>query len=290
MKYLLILLMSFNLFASECEKGSISSIFYQPLTKDLSVVDWEVNFQKMNEERIDTLILQWSRYGSKNFLEEKNWLENILNKAKKYKVKVVVGLYGDENYFKTLENTSTNKKSYLEELKEINIAQAKSINEIAKNYSSFYGWYVYDEINDKAFRSHKNQEYLRDYLIELATSLDSINTKPLYLSGYFTMQMDPVDFAVMFAFITQYKYTVLLQSGIGAGLVNEYESQIYMNEFRKNYKLDFFPIAESFKIEDSKTKKISKKLLCKQVQMLQKSTQKQSVSVFSLRYFFDTNI
>jgi len=286
MRYLL-LLFSISLLATDCSEYKIHSLFYQPLVKDLKNLNWDKKFQQMKDKKIDTLILQWTQYGQYNFLQQDKWLKNILENAQKNNIKIIIGLYADENYFNTLQDDATNIEKYLNELKNKNIKQAKQIFKISKKYNSFFGWYIYDEINDTFFRSKSKQLLLHNYLTHLASQLKNIKEKPLYLSGYFSMAMDPSDFAVMFSYITAQQYTVLLQSGVGAKLVNMRESSIYMDAFYKSYNADFIPIVESFNIVQGKAKRISQDDRCNQMKMLEKSTKQKSFSLFSMRYFLE---
>jgi len=289
MKYLLLLCISIYLSAIECSNYKVHSLFYQPLTKDAHI-QWKKKFRQMNNQNIDTLILQWSQYGTYNFLDNKEWLNTILDEASQHNIKVIIGLYADENYFKTLKNDTTDIAQYLNTLKTKNLQQANKIFTQAAKYRSFYAWYIYDEINDLYFRSKSKQLLLHNYLADLAKGLKKISQKPLYISSYFSMAMEPNDFAIMLSYLSSQQYTVLLQSGVGAQLVNLRESAIYMQAFYKHYDTPFIPIVESFKIVDTKTLAISQKSRCKQMKMLEKSTKHKSFSIFSMRYFFDDGL
>ena len=83
------------------QQPPITSIFYQPLLKDK--INWNSTFKKLQQAQIETIILQWSRFGVVDFMKKDIWLKTILSYAQKYNIKVIVGLYGDDNYFKMLE-------------------------------------------------------------------------------------------------------------------------------------------------------------------------------------------
>ena len=284
-----VVLLSFVLLISSCslekkEQAPIGFLFYQPLLRDK--IDWDKSFQKMNESKIDRLILQWSRFGVVDFLKDDKWLVEILQNAQKHNIKVIIGLYGDDRYFKKLENKKTNTKKYLNQLESINISQAQKIYTIAKSYSSFDGWYIYDEIDDTNFIKPNKENYLKLYLQSIADKLDNISKKPTYISGYFSNHIAPKEFVQMFLNITQKRYIVLVQSGIGANLVDTQNSIKYMQEFSKSFKGEFIPIVEGFKIIDSKPIAIDFLSLQKQIKVLQNSSQIEQVALFSLRYFF----
>lgn len=266
----------------------IHSIFYQPLLKDQ--MDWDATFKKLEEAEIESLILQWSKFGVVDFLKEEAWLKEILSKADKYHLKVVVGLYGDNNYFKTLENRDTNVEIYLEKLMVQNIIQAKKIYHIAKAYDSFEGYYIYDEIDDTNFIEEQRQHYLKNYLQTMAGLIKSISGHQLYISGYFSKNISAEKYATMLSNVTAENYTLLLQSGIGAGLVDANSSSRYMERFKNEFKGEFIPIVEGFQSKNSKIEAIDFSKLEHQINLIQQSAQSQELSLFSLRYFVDERL
>jgi hypothetical protein len=271
--------LSFNLWAGGCKNTPINSIFYQPLLKDDGVINLDKSIKILSSLGIKQLILQWSRHGDVDFSQKDDYLESILKIAQDNNIKVVIGLYADDKYFEVIKNKNTDFESYFQRLKSENIQQAKRVYSIAKKYNNFDGWYIYDEIDDKHFRDKKIQNYLNEYLISMAHDLDGISKQNIYISGYFTGQMEPEDFAIMFSYITQGKYIVMLQSGIGAGLVSQVESKIYMSEFYKFYHFKYIPISEVFGM--------SFEAFVKQNDMLKETSNKRKIAAFSLRYFIE---
>ena len=266
----------------------IHSLFYQPLLEDN--INWEVTFQKLHQVDIKKVILQWSKFGVVDFVKDDKWLKEILSSAQKYNIKVIVGLYGDNNYFKVLENRNTDIKLYLSSLYKKNIKQAEKIYTIAKNYSSFDGYYIYDEVDDRNFIEIERQKYLKEYLQTLADSIAKISNHCLYISGYFSKNISPIDYVNMFSEITQKKYTLLLQSGIGAGLVDFNTTILYMKTFTKEFKGKFTPIIEGFILKELKIQPTDFKSLKREVDLIKKSTNNSKLSLFSLKYFLDKEL
>ena len=273
---------------TEVTPTPIETIFYQPLLKDN--MDWDRTFKQLQQAHIKKLVLQWSKFGVVDFLKQDQWLKTILTYAQKYQIKVIIGLYGDKNYFKTLENRTTNIPKYLKTLKAQNIVQARKIYTIAQYFDSFDGYYVYDEIDDTNFREQERQVYLKEYLQTLSLSLNNISTHPIYISGYFSNKMNPIDYANMFSNITQNNYIVLLQSGIGANLVNSGQSVRYIQIFSENFKGLFLPIIESFKMEEDQIKAIDFDSLNRQIKLINSTIRNKPMALFSLRYFLDEKV
>ena len=272
----------------EPKKAPIAMVFYQPLLQDK--MDWNSNFKKFHQAGVKTIILQWSKFGVVDFLRDDKWLKNILHNAQRHHIKVVVGLYGDDKYFKTLEKKETNVEIYLNSLLHKNILQAKKIYKIAQKYNAFSGYYIYDEIDDTNFIDRNKEKYLTAYLKSMAKSLKKISSHRLYISSYFSQHM-PIDEYINFiSNITNTRYTLLLQSGIGANLVNAKESSRYMKIFSKKFKGAFIPIVESFKMNKGKIKAIDIESLNKQIDILSKSSNNSKLALFSLRYFLEDEL
>ncbi|MBU1667877.1 DUF4434 domain-containing protein [bacterium] len=287
---LLIVLRSSFVMKDQANSAPIVSLFYQPLLKDEGKMEWEHIFKEMDICQIEQLVLQWSQHGVVDFVKDDKWLEEILSQAQKYNIKVIIGLYADDKYFKILENPHTNLEDYLEYLQKTNIEQAQKIYTIAKNYDAFDGWYIYDEIDDTNFATAKRQEALKKYLQALAYSLEQIAKYPIYISGYFSNHMSAEVYTKMFSDITQKKYTVFLQSGIGAQLVDDTNSSSYMQEFHQNFTGKFIPIVEGFTFNDGKIIAIDFDRLEQQINLLKNSSNIEQLSLFSLRYFFDEKL
>ncbi len=268
------------------KKVPITSIFYQPLLKDK--MDWDSIFKKLQKAHIKTLILQWSRFGEVDFLKNRRWLEKILSNGQKYNIDVIVGLYGDDRYFKKIENRKLNIKSYLKLLRTENIIQAKRVYSIAKDYSSFKGYYIYDEID---YINFKNREkVLKRYLKELNKSIKEISNHQIYISAYFSKNISEVNYAKMLSNVISKDYILFLQSGIGANLVDSNISSRYMKIFSKEFKGIFIPIVEAFSIKKSKIEPIDFNSLKRQIYIIKESTKSSNISLFSLRYFLDKKI
>jgi hypothetical protein len=282
------------LFFTACQKETLAirepihSIFYQPLLKDK--MDWEQNFKKLNEAHIQSIILQWSKFGVVDFIQDEQWLKTILSTAQKENIKVIVGLYGDNNYFKVLEDKNVNLQSYFQELHHKNIEQAQKIYTIAKEYPSFDGYYIYDEIDDTQFIDSQREAYLKFYLQSMADDIALISPHQLYISGYFSKHISASNYANMFSNILQNRYILLLQSGIGAKLVNYEESIKYMEYFNREYKGQFIPIVEAFRYKDDKLEAVDLLSLKKEIELLSKSVNGSKLTLFSLRYFLDKTL
>jgi len=104
------------------------------------------------------------------------------------------------------------------------------------------------------------------------------------------MHMNPKKYCTMMSDITNKEYTLLLQSGIGANLVNSKISAQYAQTFQQEFQGKFIPIIEAFKFKNSKIQAIDFLSLKRQIDLLTASNKHPSLSLFSLRYFLNEKL
>jgi len=282
--------MSEKSFFSEDASAPVDSLFYQPLLKDKGKIEWDNVFKQMNECEINQLILQWSKHGVVDFTQNKIWLQNILSLAEKYQVEVVIGLYSDDKYFKVIENSRNNLRDYFQRHLRKNIQHAEQVYAIARDYKSFAGWYLYEEIDDLNYQDYSRQFALKEYLQSMAKALKTISVRSLYVSGFYSNRMTPCVYSDMLDNVIQQEYKLLLQSGIGAKLVDVEESVQYIQSFANNYKGEFTPIVEAFIVGESNITAMDFASLNRQIELVQKNAMREKVSLFSLRYFLHSTL
>jgi len=149
---------------------------------------------------------------------------------------------------------------------------------------------LYDEIDDYNFKSNMRQKYLKLYLENISTAILKISRHKLYVSGFFSNHMSPQLYASMLSTVIENRYTLLLQSGIGANLVDANKSSHYMKVFAKEYNGDFIPIVEGFVVQKSQIEAVDFTRLKKEIEILQNSSNRTSLTLFSLRYFLDRKL
>jgi len=284
-KKLSILLLFVLLLFSACQKRrEVKYLFYQPLLKDK--IEWERVFFTMHSLGLKILILQWSRYDMVDFIKNKVWLEKILEEAKVQNIQVVVGLYGDNRYFKNIEDKKLNLPIYFDKLYKINIQQAQKIYKVAKNFSNFSGWYFVEEVDDLNFKEKRREKALKVYWKRLSCEIDKVADRAIYLSAFYGQNSSPQEYAEMLNRVVPKGVHLLLQSGIGAKLVNLKESKNYMQKFKMSYKGEFSPIVELFTIGKKEIIAMEATLVQKQIEFLRDNQIGNSIALFSLRYLF----
>jgi len=281
MKFFLTFLFSLFLFANaqELEK----SIMYQPQEKDFIYPNWGSKFKLLSQQGFKTVIIQWTSYGTHCFYERHPfWIKSIMKYAKQYNMKIIFGLYADPDYFKKIGNHRTDIENYLQKLYRLNLETARILSLQLDKDKAFKGWYIYDEINDEAWQDIVRGKALKAYLHQLDHALDSLTpNKKIMISAYFSNKTAPEEYVKLLNETLPEKWILLLQSGVGAGLVTPQKCQTYFKAFSKAYDHQWFPIIELFSLS-GKIPKANYDIYLKQYNCRNKND-----IFFSWRYFFD---
>jgi len=284
MKYILIFSLLFSfVFSSSIEK---KAIIYQPQEQDFIFMNWEKKLQTLSHYGFKTLILQWTKYGNHNFTQKHpQWISTLLKASKKHHIKIFFGLYADPLYFKTLENDQLNIEKYLDKLYHANIDLAKKLDKQIHDHEAFGGWYIYDELNDGTWQKKSWQQPLKRYLEKLYLSLQKLSKeKKILISTYFNGDIAPAEYVMLLNRLIPEDMVLLLQSGVGAGLITPKECSAYYKAFLEHSIHQWYPIIELFSIKNNTVKADFKRFKEQDI-----CHTKQTNVYFSLRYFFKHN-
>ncbi|WP_295419563.1 DUF4434 domain-containing protein [Sulfurovum sp.] len=255
---------------------------YQPQEKDFIYPNWESRFKLLSQQGFKTVIIQWSSYGTHRFYEKHPfWIKSIMKYAKQYNMEIIFGLYADPDYFKKIENHRTEIKNYLQKLYRINVATARRLSLQLDKDKAFKGWYIYDEINDEAWQDAVRGKALKAYLYQLDHALNSLTPdKKIMISAYFSSKTAPEEYVKFLNETLPEKWILLLQSGVGAGLVTPQKCQTYFKTFSAAYHHQWFPVIELFSFS-GEIPKADYEIYEKQYNCRNKN-----YILFSWRYFF----
>ncbi len=259
------------------------SLFYQPQAGDFNTTDWEARIAQLHDEGGKSLILQWSRYGSYDFdAKHPRWLTRLFDAARKAHIGIYVGLYSDPAYFQKLQTGDLNTTRYLHTLY---LEQAKTVMHLREKVagkSAFSGWYMPEEIDDLVWQSPQREEALRRYLQKMAQLLEiATPDKEVCISAFFAAHSSPQQFAKTLERTIPEKWTLLLQSGVGAGLVTEETCERYMRYFQQHYRGRWRPVIELFSFHDQNPEANFAVLKA------QEGCFSDAPVLFSWRYYFD---
>lgn len=198
---------------------------------------WNQLFDCLRRAGIDHLVVQWSVYGDEAFYSSSAWkrvpntpLETILNLADSYRMKVLVGLVHDNDYWSSIERDSASVSSYLRNLRIRSTRSAKELVPILQRHPSVEGWYISGEIDDVNWRSPEPRHLLFDYTGGVASDLRTLRPgMTIAISAFSQAQSSPQGFRQFWdEFFRRTSIdTVLFQDGVGVNKLNLREVPIY---------------------------------------------------------------
>jgi hypothetical protein len=212
------------------------TLFYQPLLKDLKQFDCPKVCSIVKAKGYDQIIVQWSRYGTTDFWQN-GWLPKVAETANNQAIGLVVGLYGDPGYFKRIESFDPSAihwvDHYFATLRKHHLAVAETVIRNLKK-TNLSGWYLPEEIDDLHFRESALFHALLKHLRSIKQSLQAIQPLPIHISAFFGGYMSPEAFAERVAQIESMGIRVWLQTGVGAGLADPVESELYLKAIARH--------------------------------------------------------
>ncbi|MBY5924719.1 MULTISPECIES: DUF4434 domain-containing protein [unclassified Halomonas] len=174
--------------AAHASAYSTPILFYQPQNHDelLTRERWQTLWQQAADHGVDTLIVQWTRYGDDTFGGAEGWLADALVEAERQGLELILGLHQDPAYYDTLPDNAR-FAHYWYQLLARSAAQQQAI--LQQWPLTPVGWYLPQELDDWLFRDPG----VRDELVSQLASASTALAGPLHLSmfsgGFVTPQV-----------------------------------------------------------------------------------------------------
>lgn len=165
------------------------ALFYQPQSRDgrLSAAQWQGLWRATRQAGVDTLIVQWSRYGDEDFGGADGWLRASLTQAAQAGLGLVLGLQHDPQYFSRAADAE-GLPFYWQRLfagyRQQQVALAAWQLPVA-------GWYLPAELDDRSLGSPA----LRAAFVTQLRSFRQGQTLPLHLSAFSAGRLSPAAYA-----------------------------------------------------------------------------------------------
>ena len=260
------------------------TIIYQPQAQDFQKSELKKQFKILSELGFSTVILQWSVYGNYDFPQRHiQWYESFFSLAKKYHIKVIVGLYADTNYFDVIQSNTFDAPLYLDRLLEKNKQCMRDLIRRFGKQEAFLGWYLYDELNDVVWQDERDRRVLHRYLQKLdSLFLHDTPDKEVYISAYYTANMQGKTYIDMLDETVPKRWNILMQSAVGAGLIEIEQWDHFYSLCKKELLHKWMPILELFVI-DRKHISSSYPIFRMQTKYIEND-----YALFSWRYLFDS--
>ena len=212
---------------------AITAIFFQPQASDQStpLEKWTPIFNELHKKGFDTLVVQWAQYGnSENEEKDREWLIQVLTKAKNANLKLILGLSADPDVFNKLQQTPATLEMYLQKTYERDQRALLSWTKSSLVDSSI-GWYIPLEVDDREWRAQERRTLLKQFLDREVKQIQLISKNPVYISSFFTGNMTPINYSKL---LTELKsgipLKVWVQDGGGTKKLSSQERSLYFQE------------------------------------------------------------
>lgn len=207
--------------------NAMNGVIWQPQLRDTTVspTQWTALMQNLHRQGFDTLVLQWTQYGTAfSNAQDSQWLQLRADAARKAGLKVIVGLHADPDFFSRQKQSAAALSHYLTRLRMADLRQAKAWNPVFQPD----GWYISAEIDDLNWRNPAARAQLIQWLRDTRQQFAALDTKPLYISSFFAGHMTPEGYSRMLAEIRQTGVQVWVQDGYGVDKLTPTERQRYL--------------------------------------------------------------
>lgn len=209
---------------------AVNAVMYQPQLRDMSMSDaqWQTMLHQLKRQGIDTLVLQWSRYGDAfRDGEARSWLEHKATLAVGCDLKLVLGLAADERFFERQKQPYAARVNYLNHLRAEDAAVAARWVAVLGN-AKIAGWYISSELDDLHWRTPQMQDAARDWLFKTRLSLAAIADKPVAVSSFFAGNMTPDGWAKWIAMLGGSGVKIWVQDGAGTQTLPSAARALYL--------------------------------------------------------------
>ena len=285
------------------QNGPVKGIFYQPWQSDLTLtrLDWEQRMVRLHENGLDTLYLQWLKYGEIDFLnahlqKDGLFIQVLLDAAAQQGIGIYIGLFSDPEYFHSLNLSTAELDKYLFKLREKTLHIAVKFQARYGKHPAFQGWYLPEEIDDLNWQSAPRRKLLNTHIRLLGQALKSLGQKkPVAFSAFFSGALSPEAFAQFCQqLLEETDSYVLVQDGLG-GRMDIPTTRRYHESLRrivsKQDRLCW--IMELFNDElpgpAFKGKAVEANEFNERFAVVHKSFMGKRLALFSLRYWLDGN-
>ncbi|MGU3523674.1 DUF4434 family protein [Enterobacteriaceae bacterium C23F] len=210
--------------------NAMKAVIWQPQLRDSSVTSaqWSGLMQALRQQGVDTLVLQWTQYGTAFADDQGNQqLRQRASAAQAAGLKVIVGLNADPDFFSRQKQSASALKHYLGRLREADLQLAKRWSGAAELRPD--GWYLSAEIDDLNWRSPEKRAELLTWLGDTRQQLAKQGSKPVYISSFFAGNMTPDAYAAMIAEVEKLRIGVWVQDGLGVKTLNQAQRQLYLD-------------------------------------------------------------
>ncbi|MFZ4832485.1 DUF4434 domain-containing protein [Rouxiella sp. Mn2063] len=210
---------------------AFSAVMWQPQLRDRQITptQWQQLMQQLPKQGVDTLVLQWSRYGDAlSAPVDQQWLLARAQDARRAGLKLVIGLYADPEFFTRQHQPDSAVTQYFDRLRREDRQQAAQWVKVLGS-EAIGGWYLSAEIDDLRWRTPAAQQLLVSWLTKSHQDLAQIADKPIAVSSFFAGNMAPQQYRDMLNLLAGSGVKLWVQDGRGVGKLSTAQSQLYLD-------------------------------------------------------------
>ncbi|EEX1765444.1 DUF4434 family protein, partial [Escherichia coli] len=179
------------------------------------------------QKNMDTLVLQWTRYGDAfTQPEQRALLFKRAAAAQQAGLKLIVGLNADPEFFMHQKQSSAALESYLNRLLAADLQQARLWS--AAPGVTPDGWYISAEIDDLNWRSEAARQPLLTWLNNEQRLISDVSAKPVYISSFFAGNMSPDGYRQLLEHVKATGVNVWVQDGSGVDKLTAEQRERYL--------------------------------------------------------------
>jgi len=206
----------------------LSGTFLQLLAehRTWSEGQWEHLFDAFRRLSLSQVIVQWVMSDSQPFFASdpaggvKSPLQMILELGETTNIQVIIGLVHDPDYWLRITQPSAAVASYLANRESRIVQLVTEIAPLSRNYRSFAGWFMNEEIDDINWHEPAATSVLHSYLQRVSDYLRlALPRAPIAISGFSNAHGTPAQLEVFWRELLSAAPaigTVLFQDGVGA--------------------------------------------------------------------------
>lgn len=229
MKRLLYSLLALLLISVSPWTYAMNGVFWQPQLRDnqVSEANWQFLMKKLRQQGVDTLIVQWTRYGDAFTVEQdRAFLLKRIGDAHHAGLKVIIGLNSDPDFFNRQKQPPAAQENYLSRLRVKDIQQARLwVDELNVKPD---GWYISAEIDDLNWREEAVRTQMLKWLGDTRRLLSEVANKPVYISSFFAGNMSPDAYRQLIAQMRDTGVNVWVQDGSGVNKLTNLQRELYL--------------------------------------------------------------
>ena len=206
----------------------LSGTFLQLLTEHHTWREeqWVRLFDAFRRLGLSQVILQWVMSDSQPFFASdlagsvRSPLQMILELGETTNIEVIIGLVHDSDYWLRIAQPSTAVATYLANRESRIVQLVTEIAPLSRDYRSFAGWFMNEEIDDINWHEPAATSVLHSYLQRVSDYLRvALPRAPVTISGFSNAHGTPAQLEVFWRELLSAAPaigTVLFQDGIGA--------------------------------------------------------------------------